>query len=609
MAITYSLAPMPKWVLIDNSGRTAGGAKLYSFSSLNPTVQKPVYQDANGTIPYPNPILFDANGTQGPFYWKSDSANPDDLYYLEAYDSNDNLLWTQNNFDGSSGGGGGGGTTYVNLHNLIPNNIFADHCGNVTTTNQTNVVLAPSNHVGFTPDSIPVIGTNGALGPDIRFIKSNTSGTDAISFVPFVNGDNPLTGDSTPYLTVRYNCTGAGTGETYKAFQFPLNAKVNTLDNQAMTFTVWAKTGSGSADIGVSIRQYFGTGASASAEVLSPKGTATLTTSWQKVTLSFITDSVGGKVLGECGDDATYLWLTLPLNQASDIYFIKPSDYLGEISPALDFNTYDEVNTAALSVRSGDVRISMNKFQPFGWIPCNDGSIGSASSGATTRANIDTFFLYKTIWDGVSNTFAPVTGGRGATSQADFAANKPLFLTKTLGRAIAGTWTPTALTFTADAGTDLLTVSSTTAYQTGNPVVVSTTGTLPSPLVVSTTYYCINVSGTTLRLATSYANAIAGAYIDITTAGTGTQTITTPHYVLGQPVGNDTHSLTDAENGPHVHGPGEGTGYRMDVGSGGDSNFVSGTQNKTVANTASSGSGQPHNIMQGTTFYNVFLKL
>lgn len=77
--------------------------------------------------------------------------------------------------------------------------------------------------------------------------------------------------------------------------------------------------------------------------------------------------------------------------------------------------------------------------------------------------------------------------------------------------------------FTAAFATDLITVAA--SYETGNKVWVSTSGTLPGGLSASTDYWTIKVSATTMRLATTEANAYAGTYIDITTNGTGTQTV------------------------------------------------------------------------------------
>lgn len=94
-------------------------------------------------------------------------------------------------------------------------------------------------------------------------------------------------------------------------------------------------------------------------------------------------------------------------------------------------------------------------------------------------------------------------------------------------------------TFTVDTGTDILTYTSTVNIPsnllTGTRVRVSTTTTLPSPLLAATDYYLIKVSDTTCKLATSYANAIAGTAIDITTTGTGTHTLSwlLPRYTNG----------------------------------------------------------------------------
>jgi len=94
-------------------------------------------------------------------------------------------------------------------------------------------------------------------------------------------------------------------------------------------------------------------------------------------------------------------------------------------------------------------------------------------------------------------------------------------------------------TFTADAGTDVCTYTSTANIPsnilTGTRVRLTTTTTLPAGLSLATDYYVIKVSDTTFKLATSYANAVLGTAIDITTAGTGTHTISwlLPRYTNG----------------------------------------------------------------------------
>lgn len=95
------------------------------------------------------------------------------------------------------------------------------------------------------------------------------------------------------------------------------------------------------------------------------------------------------------------------------------------------------VEVVALLPRTGDVVLTLDNVAPSGWVMFDDGTIGSATSGATTRANADCEALYKLIWNNISNSRAPVTGGRGASADDDWAADKPIALTKMLGRALA----------------------------------------------------------------------------------------------------------------------------------------------------------------------------
>ncbi|HHF7350837.1 TPA: hypothetical protein ACPSKZ_000687 [Legionella anisa] len=459
MAIDYLLAPIPKWVLINNQGTVAGGGRLFTYRSLNKVQPKIVYQDAGGTIPYTNPIVFDLNGVQGPFYWEVDSANPDDTYYLEAYEApvpgsgadRGPLLWTLDDYAPQGSGGGGDVTTYLPLLNYIANNQFIDHADDTTNPiGVTNLNIAPSNHKGFTPVANAIVGTFGVVGPDIRFVKNNINATDQITFPLFPLASNPLIGDVTPVEYVRYQCTNSPLGETYKAFQFPICQKVKNLSNQAMTFKIWAAVTATPVNINIYVRQYFGSGSGSSAEVRTLIGTCSLTTTWTDFNIPFVVPDVAGKSIGTPGsqtdDDALYIQVEMPLGQPCDVLFTKPALYLGTIDPDLDFEDYDQINSINSTPRTGDVRVSLTTSAPRGWIPMNDGSIGNVGSLASIRRNKDTFQLFKTIWDGVVDPFAPVSDGRGASALADFLANKTLTLPRSLGRALAGAGAGSGLT-------------------------------------------------------------------------------------------------------------------------------------------------------------------
>lgn len=84
---------------------------------------------------------------------------------------------------------------------------------------------------------------------------------------------------------------------------------------------------------------------------------------------------------------------------------------------------------------------------------------------------------------------------------------------------------PSAVAFTANATTNVLTAVA-HGFKTGLKGQATTTGGLPGGLSVLTDYYIIKLDADTFSLATSYANAILGTAIDITTTGTGIQTFT-----------------------------------------------------------------------------------
>lgn len=81
---------------------------------------------------------------------------------------------------------------------------------------------------------------------------------------------------------------------------------------------------------------------------------------------------------------------------------------------------------------------------PAGWIKANGGTIGNASSGATTRANADTSALFSLLWSEFDNTALPIQDSsgaastRGASAAADFAANKRLPIHDARGEFIRG---------------------------------------------------------------------------------------------------------------------------------------------------------------------------
>jgi len=148
------------------------------------------------------------------------------------------------------------------------------------------------------------------------------------------------------------------------------------------------------------------------------------------------------------------------------------------------------------------------------------------------------------IWDTTANTFEKITDTSFPTSPIDVCFIDGFFIVANGGTDSfqmsalnqGMVWGGGSATFTANAVTNVLTLSTSNAnFATGVPVRITTGGVIPPPLAINTTYYVIRIGSATtnpgsIQLATTYENAIAGSAIDITAAGTPPNTIT----VFGQ---------------------------------------------------------------------------
>lgn len=95
------------------------------------------------------------------------------------------------------------------------------------------------------------------------------------------------------------------------------------------------------------------------------------------------------------------------------------------------------VDPAAI-LQTGDVKWRPQTGTLSGFVRANARTIGSATSGATERANADTQPLYEYLWNNFTNTLCPVSGGRGGSASSDYAANKTIATYSLRGRGQRG---------------------------------------------------------------------------------------------------------------------------------------------------------------------------
>ncbi len=143
------------------------------------------------------------------------------------------------------------------------------------------------------------------------------------------------------------------------------------------------------------------------------------------------------------------------------------------------------------------------------------------ANGGTNNFQLSSF-EQGMVWSGGTATAATFSGN--ATNSTlllsgnafNFETGVPITLSTSSGGA----------TFTASAATDILTLSTSNAnFATGNSLKFTTTGTLPAELNTTDTFYSIMVglpstNPGTIKVATTLANALAGTAINLTTNGT-----------------------------------------------------------------------------------------
>lgn len=228
--------------------------------------------------------------------------------------------------------------------------------------------------------------------------------------------------------------------------------------------------------------------------------------------------------------------------------------------------TKDYVGIGSGGFTTGDVKTTFKSSADTGWVMMNDTSIGSAASSATGRANADTADLFALLWNNVSDTYAPVSGGRGVSASADFAANKTLTLPKSLGRVLGG----------AGAGSGL--TSRSLGQSLGEESHVLTEAELASHTHMQDPH-------THLQDAHSHRLAVYNG-------------------------ANGNSSLAGALGFAYQDSAGNGNGTTAANNTLGPSNdpTVAVNQNATATNQAT-GSGTAHNTMQPTLFLNIMVKL
>lgn len=167
-------------------------------------------------------------------------------------------------------------------------------------------------------------------------------------------------------------------------------------------------------------------------------------------------------------DDFFRFRLTTPggvvLVDADSIPIIGPSDGGGGAPPA-------PVDPNAV-MKTGDLKARYGAGFLAGFVRGNARTIGSATSGASERANSDVQPLFEFLWN--ADATLVVLGGRGGSASADWVANKQITLPDFRGRAIVG------LDGMGNTAAGVLTGATALGWKGGAETVTLTTAQIPA---------------------------------------------------------------------------------------------------------------------------------
>lgn len=328
MTTNYFLTPVFHIVFRKINGEPARNGSVRFSKASDHNTRKEVYEDKNGTIPFPTIInlnnagvIADVGGNPKPIYWASDED-----YYVEVFE-----------------GLNATGTVIQTVDDY--NSSLADFpTPAIEESNLTNYILNPQFRFfqeQTLNNSTLVSGSEVSIAEEGWFFYRDTANsTNQISFVEFAAGQTDVPYNPRYYL--KFECSVAG-AETRKDIVLPFRDVISFSGN-ATSHGWYVRSETGSATtLQLVIRQNFGAGGSAVVETIL--NTFTVTTSWTQITLeNYTIPSVAGKTIGSGGDDRVEYCLRMPLNQTCIIGMVNGQMNLSNVLYDFNYTSAEEEN-------------------------------------------------------------------------------------------------------------------------------------------------------------------------------------------------------------------------------------------------------------------------
>jgi len=184
-------------------------------------------------------------------------------------------------------------------------------------------------------------------------------------------------------------------------------------------------------------------------------------------------------------------------------------------------------------VQTGMIHAEMVNTTKSGYVRLNGRTISNAAGSGTERANADTVALFTYLWNNLTDVIAPVSGGRGGSAAADYAANKTITLVNWQGALPIGL---------DDMGASAGSFFTGLTFGTGNATTAGSRIGTNGVTLLTTNIPAHTHSGTT---------AAEGAHTHTGTTSTESQSHT--HTGTSSADGAHTHTGTADSGGAHTH--------------------------------------------------------
>jgi len=150
-------------------------------------------------------------------------------------------------------------------------------------------------------------------------VYDGTGATRTISQQTFTPGTAPVAGYEGRYF-YRFAQSVAGSGGSYNLFQNRME-QVQTFAGQTVTISFWGKAAASTTIVKLNLEQDFGSGGSPSAAVSTDIASTnfTLTTSWQRFSVTTTVPSISGKTIGTTTPGYLGLRVWIPINSTFTI--------------------------------------------------------------------------------------------------------------------------------------------------------------------------------------------------------------------------------------------------------------------------------------------------